>query len=63
MFNDLKTNYKKTSLTLDSEDYILFKKICKVNHSDASKEMRKMIEQYIKENRQTVANIKMGIEK
>lgn len=47
-------NLKKTSLTLDEEHYKLFKEICKVNNSDASKEIRKMIEKYIKDNQQTV---------
>jgi len=44
---------KKTSLTLDEQNYELFKKICKVNNSDASKEIRKFIEEYIKQNQQT----------
>lgn len=49
---------KKTSLTLDEADYKLFKEICKVNNSDASKEIRKMIADYIKKNQQTVIKLK-----
>lgn len=54
MFN---RELKKTSLTLDEEYYKLFKRICKVNNSDASKEIRKFIENYISNNQQTVMKI------
>ncbi|MDD2448995.1 MAG: hypothetical protein PHS42_03230 [Sulfurimonas sp.] len=50
---------KKTSLTLDKDDYELFKKIAKINNSDASKEIRKFIETYIKNNQQTVMKLKI----
>lgn len=53
-----KRELKKTSLTLDFQDYQLFKEICKINNSDASKEIRKFIESYIKANQQTVIKIK-----
>ena len=36
-----KRELKKTSLTLDYNEFQLFKEICKVNNSDASKEIRK----------------------
>lgn len=49
---------KKTSLTLDEADYKLFKEICKVNNSDASKEIRKFIEDYISKNQQIVMKLK-----
>ncbi len=49
---------KKTSLTLDEADYKLFKEICKVNNSDASKEIRKFIEDYISKNQQIVTKLK-----
>jgi len=55
MFNRV---FKKTSLTLDADDYQLFKKICKVNNSDASKEIRKFIEDYISKNQQTAMKLK-----
>lgn len=48
---------KKTSLSLNAEQYQTFKKICKVKHSDASKEIRKFMEQYLKENKQIVMNL------
>jgi len=54
-----KRSLKKTSLTLDADDYELFKNICKVNNSDASKEIRKFIENYISKNQQTVMNFKI----
>jgi hypothetical protein len=50
---------KKTSLTLDEDDYKLFKEICKINNSDASKELRKFIEDYISKNQQIVMKLKM----
>lgn len=53
-----KKNLKKTSLTLDADDYNLFKKICKINNSDASKELRKFIADYISKNQQTAMKIK-----
>ncbi|WP_164968130.1 hypothetical protein [Arcobacter sp. CECT 8986] len=53
-----KRTLKKTSLTLDEEHYKLFKEICKVNNSDASKEIRKFIEDYISKNQQTVMKLK-----
>lgn len=43
-------NFKKTSLTVDEKNYKLFKIICKLNNSDSSKEFRKFIENYIKQN-------------
>lgn len=55
MFNRV---LKKTSLTLDADDYELFKKVAKINNSDASKEIRKFIEDYISKNQQTVMKIK-----
>ena len=51
-------NLVRTSVTLDKEDFQLFKKICKVNNSDASKTLRAFIESYIKNNQQTVMKIK-----
>ena len=51
-------NFKKTSLTLDEDNYNLFKKICKVNNSDASKEIRKFIEDYISKNQKVVIKLK-----
>ena len=47
----------KTSFLLDKEEYELFKKLCKKNHSDASKEIRKFISEY--NNRHKASN-KLG---
>lgn len=38
---------KKTSITVDPVVYEQFKKIAKANHSDASKELRKFMEEYV----------------
>ena len=54
-----KESYKKTSLSLNADNYKLFKDICRVNNSDASKEIRKFIEDYIKKNQQTVIRLKV----
>ncbi len=54
-----KKNLKKTSVMFDEDDYRLFKQICKVNNSDASKTLRAFIEDYIKQNRQTAMKLKM----
>ena len=51
-------NLKKTSVMFDADDYKLFKEICKVNNSDASKTLRAFIEDYIKKNQQTVMKLK-----
>ena len=51
-------NMKRTSVTLDADDFQLFKKICKINNSDASKTIRQFVEEYIKKNQQTVIKIK-----
>jgi len=53
-----KKNLKKTSMTLDVDDFQLFKKITKINNSDASKTIRQFIEDYIKKNQQIVIKIK-----
>ena len=53
-----KRNLKKTSLTLDIDDYVLFKNICKVNNSDASKTIRQMMQDYISKNQQIVMKLK-----
>lgn len=43
-------NLVKTSLTLNKSEYEEFKKVCKINNSDASKEIRKFIKNYNKKN-------------
>ena len=53
-------NLKKTSVMFDTDDYKLFKQICKVNNSDASKTLRAFIEDYISKNQQTVIKIKLN---
>jgi hypothetical protein len=43
--------YIKTSFTLDAKKYQEFKNLCKINHSDASKEIRKFIDEYIERHK------------
>ena len=38
---------KKVNMNVDVETWERFKKVAKHNHSDASKEIRKFIEQYL----------------
>lgn len=54
-------NLVRTSVTLDKEDFQLFKQICKVNNSDASKTIRAYIEDYISKNQQIVMKLKTRI--
>jgi len=42
-----KRQFKKTSITVDASTYDLFKRITKENDSDASKEIRKFMKEYI----------------
>lgn len=51
-------NLVRTSVTLDKEDFQLFKQLCKINNSDASKTLRAFIEDYISKNQQTVMKLK-----
>jgi len=51
-------NLKKTSVMFDVHDYKLFKEICKINNSDASKTLRAFIEDYISKNQQIVMKLK-----
>ena len=51
-------NLVRTSVTLDKEDFQLFKQLCKINNSDASKTLRAFIEEYISKNQQTVMKMK-----
>jgi len=53
-----KKNLVRTSITLDKEDFQLFKQVCKINNSDASKTLRTFIEDYISKNQQTVVKLK-----
>lgn len=42
---------RKTSFTLELDDLELFKKYAKLNNSDTSKEIRKLIKDYNEKNR------------
>jgi metal-responsive CopG/Arc/MetJ family transcriptional regulator len=43
-------NLKRTSISLNQKDFKLFKQICKINNSDASKTIRQFIQNYISKN-------------
>ncbi|EDM23813.1 hypothetical protein [Caminibacter mediatlanticus] len=42
---------KNANFKIDKSKWEAFKKIAKMKHSDSSKELRKLIEKYIEENR------------
>jgi hypothetical protein len=55
---------KRATIRVNENDWELFKQLCKSNESDASKEIRKFIKNYIAENSDKVAElIKKGGEK
>ena len=45
-----KIEYLKTSIKVDKNKYKDFQELCKINHSDVSKELRKFIENYVKKH-------------
>jgi len=45
-------NIKRIGILMDRDDWEVFKKICKAKESDASKELRKFIKEYIQENKE-----------
>ena len=44
---------KNANFKIDKSKWEAFKKIAKMKHSDSSKELRKLIEKYIEENRES----------
>jgi len=51
-----KNEFGVISLRLNKNDWKIFKKLCRLNNSDASKEMRKFIKSYIKEHTHQIKN-------
>lgn len=45
---------KKATININQRDYDTFKKLTKINNSDASKEIRKFIQKYIQEHNQLI---------
>lgn len=43
---------KKITIVTDDDEWELFKKLCRKNNSDASKEVRKFIREYIKKHKE-----------
>ena len=46
-------NFGIVTLRLNKNDWKIFKELCRLNNSDASKEMRKFIKKYIIQNTNT----------
>ena len=51
------TDFGKATIRININEWDLFKKICKLNNSDASKEIRKFIKDYIANNSDKVAEL------
>jgi len=43
---------KKITVVIDEGEWELFKKLCRKNNSDASKEVRKFIREYLKKHKE-----------
>jgi len=50
---------KRATIRVNENDWELFKELCKANESDASKEIRKFIKQYIADNSDKIKDIVM----
>ena len=48
---------KRATIRVNENDWELFKKLCKANESDASKEIRKFIKAYITQNTHKIKEI------
>ena len=54
-----KDKFGVVTLRLNKSDWEIFKELCRLNNSDASKEMRKFIKNYIAEHSHQIKNIVM----
>lgn len=45
---------KKVTLNIEQEAWENFKKTSKINNSDSNKEMRKLIDEYLKKNKEKI---------
>ena len=52
-------NFGIVTLRLNKNDWEIFKELCRLNNSDASKEMRKFIKNYIAEHSDKIKDIVM----
>jgi len=52
-------NFGVVTLRLNKNDWEIFKKLCRLNNTDASKEMRKFIKSYIADNSDKIKDIVM----
>ena len=55
----MKNKYKHMTIRINENDWELFKELCKANESDASKEIRKFIKEYIAQNTDKIKNLMM----
>ena len=54
-----KDKFGVVSLRLNKNDWEIFKELCRLNNSDASKEMRKFMKNYIAEHTHQIKDIVM----
>jgi hypothetical protein len=47
-------NIKNRTIMVEETDWNIFKRLTKLNNTDASKELRKFIKKYINENRESL---------
>jgi len=50
---------KRATIRVNENDWELFKELCKANESDASKEIRKFMKEYITQNTDKIKDIVM----
>jgi len=55
----MKNKYKHMTIRINENDWELFKQLCKLNETDASKEIRKFMKNYIAEHSHQIKDIVM----
>ena len=55
----MKDTYKHKTIRINVNDWDIFKELCKINNTDASKEVRKFIKNYIAEHSDKIKDIVM----
>jgi len=55
----MKDTYKHKTIRINVNDWDIFKELCKINNTDASKEIRKFIKSYITEHSHQIKDIVM----
>ena len=57
------TDLTKATILIERDTWKLFRDLCKLNETDASKEIRKFIKQYIADNSNKIKDIVMKVDK